>query len=50
MVDKSTSAICKSIDNIAKEVRELKKVMIGIVDMVYGGGYKPDSEWKSEDD
>ena len=34
MVDKSVLMICRSIDNIAKEVRDLKRILLRKSDLV----------------
>ena len=34
MVDKSVLMICRSIDNLAKEVRDLKKILLRKSDLV----------------
>lgn len=36
-MDKNTSEICKSIDNIAKEVRDLKRILLRKSDPVIDG-------------
>ena len=33
-MDKNTSEICKSINNLAKEVRDLKRILLGKSDLV----------------
>lgn len=37
MVDKNASEICKSIDNLAKEVRDLKRILLSKSDLVVDG-------------
>lgn len=37
MVDKNASEICKSIDNLAKEVRDLKRILLRKSDLVVDG-------------
>ena len=36
-MDKNTSEICKSIDNLAKEVRDLKRILLRKSDIVIDG-------------
>ena len=36
-MDKNTSEICKSIDNIAKEVRDLKRILLRKSDIAIDG-------------
>lgn len=37
MVDKSVLMICRSIDNLAKEVRDLKRILLRKSDLVVDG-------------
>lgn len=37
MVDKSVLMICRSIDNLAKEVRDLKRIMLRKADLAIDG-------------
>ena len=37
MVDKKASEICKSIDNLAKEVRDLKRILLRKTDIAFDG-------------
>lgn len=37
MVDKSVLMICRSIDNLAKEVRDLKRILLSKDDIVVDG-------------
>ena len=37
MVDKSVLMICRSIDNLAKEVRDLKRILLRKTDFVLDG-------------
>lgn len=37
MVDKSVLMICRSIDNLAKEVRDLKRILLRKSDFVVDG-------------
>ena len=37
MVDKSVLMICRSIDNLAKEVRDLKRILLSKSDLVVDG-------------
>lgn len=36
-MDKNTSEICKSINNLAKEVRDLKRILLRKFDLVIDG-------------
>lgn len=54
MVDKSVLMICRSIDNLAKEVRDLKKILLRKDDIAIDGkrmegleddGLKDDLKW-----
>ena len=37
MVDKSVLMICRSIDNLAKEVRDLKRILLSKADIAFDG-------------
>ena len=37
MVDKSVLMICRSIDNLAKEVRDLKRILLSKDDIAFDG-------------
>ena len=37
MVDKSVLMICRSIDNLAKEVRDLKRILLSNADIAIDG-------------
>ena len=37
MVDKSVLMICRSIDNLAKEVRDLKRILLSKTDIAFDG-------------